>query len=193
MSVVHHFMVGVRRFHARHPWAYWAVAAGLAIGAAAAARSHTAGIESARTTWGTQRSVWVAARDLAPGEALLVERRVVPAAVVPVGALDDVAGRVARQQIGAGEIVLGLDVAATTGPRALIPPGWLAVPVVESPATGATIGDRVRVASEGVVLAADALVVGHHADTTLVGVPADDATLVAAAGELGRITLLLVP
>ena len=82
------------------------------------------------------------------------------------------------------------DLAPTTGPLALVPTGWLAVPVVESPTSGAAVGDRVRVVAQGVVLSEEGLVVGHSPDATLVAVRPDEAPLLPAAD---RVALLLVP
>ena len=103
-------------------------------------------------------------------------------------------GAAARHRLGAGEIVVDVDVAATTAPRSLIPPGWLGVAVVETVASGAIVGDHVVVASDGVRLAADALVVGHGDGVTVVAVPDDEAPIVAAAsGSTGGVALLLRP
>ena len=75
----------------------------------------------------------------------------------------------------------------------MTPAGWLVVPVLESPPSGALIGDRARAVADGVVLTKDAVVVGHHGDATLLAVPADVAPLLPAAADAGRLTLLLVP
>ena len=103
-------------------------------------------------------------------------------------------GAAARHGLGAGEIVVDVDVAATTAPRSLIPRGWLAVAIVEGVASGATIGDHVVVASEGVRLAGDALIVGHADGVTIVAVPDDEAPMVAAASSsTAGVALLLEP
>ena len=83
--------------------------------------------------------------------------------------------------------------AGQAGPAALLPDGWAAVPIVEAPAAGAPIGARVQIAGDGVVLAADAIVVGYHDDVTLVAVPVDVAAMVAAGAQAGGVALLLVP
>lgn len=186
--------VALRRFLVRRPWIYWSVVALAAAGAVTSVLDHADRIDDERRAWGTQRVVWIAAADLAPGDALDVERREVPAAMVPPGALDHHPGAlVARQRVGAGEIVHELDVVAPDGPRAMTPHGWLVVPVLESPASGARLGDRVLVVADGLVLADDAVVVGAHADATLVAAPGDRAASIPAAADAGRVTLLLVP
>ena len=75
----------------------------------------------------------------------------------------------------------------------MIPAGWLAVPIRESPASGARLGDRVHVVSDGFVISADGLVVGVHDDATLVAVPSDEAPSIPASADAGGLTLLLVP
>jgi hypothetical protein len=69
----------------------------------------------------------------------------------------------------------------------------LAVPIVESPPSGAAVGDRVRVVADGVVLSADALVVGYHDDVTLVAVPEQVAPILPPAADSGGLALLLEP
>lgn len=193
MSLLHRGAVAARRFLVRRPWAYWLAVAVAVIGVTTTTHARTVRIDAAREAWGETRDAWVAVAPMHPGDALRVERRSLPAAMVPDGALRDVGGRVARQAIGAGEIVHDLDVVAASGPQAWTAAGRLAVPVLESPASGAALGDRVRVVSEGVVLADDAIVVGHHAEATLVAVPEADAPAIPAAADVGRVTLLLVP
>jgi hypothetical protein len=185
--------VAVRRVLVKHPWIYWLVVAVAAAGAGAAMLERVDRVDAERAAWGETRSVWVAAIDHEPGDPLTVERRELPRAVVADGAADAVAGLTARQHVAAGEIVHDSDIVALTGPQALTPAGWLVVPVNESPASGATSGDRAQVVGDGVVLSADALVVGHHDGSTLVAVPADEAASVAALAMRDGVTLLLIP
>jgi hypothetical protein len=194
-------IVAARRLLVRRPWVYWFAVGALAAGAYASVGSHTAARDAARAEWGATTPVLVARTPLAPGDAL--DGRVAiaqwPAAIVPPDALVALApGRVARQHVAPGDAVGALDVAPDGGPLALVPDGWVAVPVVESPASGAAVGDRVQVTSEGVLLAHDGVVVGSvvgatAGDVTLVAVPADVAPLLAAAADSGQLTLLRVP
>jgi hypothetical protein len=190
--------VALRRLLARRPWIHWLVVLTAAVATGAALRERVNAIDEARQAWGDARDVLVARADTRPGESLDVDVRDVPSAVVPQGALELDASRaqlVARQDVSAGEIVTAVDVGrgGQVGPAALLPDGWAAVPIVESPAAGAPIGSRVRVAGDGVVLAGDAIVVGYHDDVTLVGVPADAAAMVAAGAQAGGVALLLLP
>lgn len=198
MSPVSTAAVAIRRLLVKRPWIYWLFVVLAALGAAASMLERADRVDATRASWGRARDVWVAVTDHAPGDTLEVERRSVPAVVVEGEVLESVnqvdgAGPIARQHIGAGEIVHRSDVVATTGPQALTPTGWLVVPVVESPPSGAATGDRTRIVSDGVSISTEALVVGHHGDATLLAVPASDAALVPAASDAGRVTLLLVP
>lgn len=197
-------LVRLRQRLARSPWMYWAGVAVLALFAGLVVARAAAGVDEARGRWGATRAVVVAVTDLAPGDPLAgaVSRREVPAPLVPAAAVDDLGrlgpGAVARQHIAAGEIVVTGDVAALGGPRALIPAGWLAVPVAEAVPSGARVGDPVQVAAAGVLLAAEAVVVGYPvgsaaAGVVLVAVPAAVAAPVAHAGAGGEAALLLTP
>lgn len=185
--------VAGRRLLAKRPWLYWVVVAAAALGVAASMLERSDRIDDARDAWGETTTVWVATRSLAPGDGVLAEAREVPAAVAPPQHVISVDGLTTRQHVGPGEIITERDVAAGTGPQAITPPGWLAVPIVESPASGAAIGDRVQVASDGLVISTDALVVGLHDDVTVLAVPAHEAALVPAAAAAGTATLLLLP
>lgn len=125
---------------------------------------------------------------------LTTERRY-PVAMIPPDAMASLEpGSAARHGLGEGEIVVAVDVAATTAPHSLIPRGWLAVAIVEGVASGATIGDHVVVVSEGVRLAGEALIVGQTNGVTIVAVPGDEAPMVAAAASsTAGVALLLEP
>jgi hypothetical protein len=198
MSAVR-LMPSVRRLLVRRPWIHWSIVVACALATAATVLDRVERIDEARQRWGTTRTVLVAARDIAPGDPLVVVARELPAAMVTESALDaeraDDAAAVARQHIAEGEIVTVVDVGRhdRSGPLGLAPDGWLAVPIVESPASGAAIGDRVQLAGDGMVIAGEAIVVGYHDDVTLVAVPADVAPLVPAAAESGGLVVLLAP
>lgn len=185
--------VAARRLLVKRPWIYWLIVAMAAAGAGTSMLERSERVDAERVAWGETRNVWVAVVDHAPGDLLTVERRAVPRAVVADGAADTVAGLAARQHVGEGEIVHDSDIAAPTGPQALTPPGWLIVPVIESPASGAAIGDRASVVGDGVVVSPEAIVVGHHDGSSLVAVPSDEATSVAALPAHDGVTLLLIP
>lgn len=193
MSPIASAAVTARRMLVKRPWIYWSLAVIAALGVAGSLLGRSDSIGTARDAWGETRPVWVATVDHAPGDPLMVTSRDVPAAMVADTAATDVTGRSARQEITAGEIVHDIDVVAASGPRAMIPAGWLAVPISESPASGARLGDRVQVVSDGFVVSPDGLVVGTHDDVTLVAVPSGTAPAIPAAADAGSLTLLLVP
>ncbi len=185
-----------RHVLARHPSLYWIAVTALAAAGAAAVADATAAVDVARREWGADRPVLVATADVVPGEPLAgrVEAVHRPAPTVPDAALVEVpVGAVARQRIAAGEVLVEPDVASPAGPRALVPPGWLAVAVAEPVPSGAGVGDPVIAAGDGAVLASDGVVVGRHDTAVLVAVPAEDAPAVARAAADGTLALLLAP
>jgi hypothetical protein len=187
----------IRRVLARHPWIYWAIVIVVAGAGAMAAASILRGVDEQRARWGETAVVLVARRDVAAGEPLdgLTTQRRYPIEMIPPAAVTSVdVESAARHRLAAGEIVVDVDVAATTAPQALIPRGWLAVAVVEAVASGATVGEHVVVASEGIRLASDALVVGHREGVTIVAVPDQEAaTIAAASNSASGLALLLRP
>jgi Flp pilus assembly protein CpaB len=174
----------VRRATARHRWIRWLPIATCATGLVISVAGHTADADAIRAEWGETRTVWVAASAIDAGEPIEAKLVGLPAVAVPDEAAEEVAGRVARQRLVAGEVVTSADVA---GPAdlALLPAGWRAVAVSESPASGAGVGETVDVASEGLVIAAHAVVLERFDDTTVVGVRAEVAPLVSLANGSG--------
>ena len=191
-----HVVARLRNVLARHPWLYWAAVVFVAGGAATLLAAAGAAVDDARRAWGETRAVVVATADLAPGDQLAdaTEVRSLPLPMIPAGALDAVGpGAAARQQVTAGEVVVSVDVAASAAPQALIPARWSAIAVAEPVPAGVVTGNAVRVVAQGVVVAAEGLVVGHSGDAVLVAVPDDEAPAVAMAATSGELSLLLVP
>jgi len=187
----------VRRLLARRPWLYWLAIGVLATAAYAALAARSRAYDAARDRWADTGPVLVARRPIAPGDELAgaVARAEWPRALRPADALIGIdPDAVARQHVGVGEVVTAVDVAPLTGPLALVPDGWVVVPVVEAPSSGATLGERVRVVSGGIVVSADARVVGTIGpDVTLVAVPDADAATVSAAVEARAVVLVRRP
>lgn len=189
-------MARLRHVLARRPWLYWLAVLAVAAGAGLAVADAVAAVGDARRAWGVERTVLIATRDAAPGEPLdgVVEGQPRPVPMIPDAALTEApAGAVLRQHVSAGEIAVEADVTPTAAPQALIPPGWQGVAVSERVPTGAAVGDRVAVASGGVVLAGDAVVVAARGEAVLVAVPAPEAAAVAAAVSAADVALLLHP
>jgi hypothetical protein len=179
---------------ARSPWLYWAIVAVLAGAAGLFVMRASNGVEAARRSWGEPRPVLVATHDVEPGAPLdgATELRRLPEPMVPPAAVTDVgAAEVARQRIAAGEVIVTHDVAPDAPPQSLIPAGWLAVAVAEPVASGARVGDAVTVATGGVVLATDGLVVGLIGEALLVAVPSAEAAQVAHAAASGDVAVLI--
>lgn len=185
-------MVGVRRFAARHRLARWVPIVVCCGGLVFAVHTRTEQVDAARARWSDVHTVWAAAHAHRPGDELVVESVDVPAVAVPDGAADAVPdGSVARQQLSRGEIVTTADLGGD-GPLALVPDDHRALAVRESVASGAQVGERVDVVSDGLVITARALVLAVLDDAVLVAVPTDDAANVALASDSG-VTLLRSP
>jgi hypothetical protein len=181
---------------ARSPWLYWAIVAALAGAAGLLVLRAASGVDAARESWGETRHVLVARQTIEQGAPLdgSVSTREVPSPVVPVDAVSDLdAEAVARQRIATGEIVVAHDVSPSAAPQSLIPAGWLAVAVSEPVASGAAVGDTVSVATGGIVVASDGLIVGVVGEALLVAVPADEAAQVAQAASTGDVAVLIRP
>lgn len=182
---------------ARRPWIYWMVVAGAVVVAVLASVEVVGRADAERARWGSTAAVLVATSTIEPGTAVQprVEVRQYPVAVIPdqsIGALE--AGSVARRTIVAGAIVTSADVGAGQGPAALARAGEVVVAVRESVPSEARVGERVMIASDGIVLADDALLVGETAEGVLVAVDRSAAPMVAAAaGSPGGIALLRIP
>lgn len=184
----------LRRLVARRPWLYWAAVGALALLVGVLVSQATSQVEAAKEAWGETRGALVAIAEVQPGEPVAgaTELRQLPTPMVPEGAVSELEpGATATQRIAPGEIVMAHDVAATSGPQTLIPDGWLAVSIAEPVPTGVRTGDDVSVASAGVVLADDAVVVGVVGESVLVAVPAAEAPQVAQAASSGDVALLI--
>jgi hypothetical protein len=198
MSALLNVAVHWRRLVVRRPSIYWLLVAALATAAAMSVHRRLEQLDATRRTWGDTRSVLVAKTATRPGDEITTAVVAAPIALVPSGALDadaSVSRHVARHAIAPNQILTELDVGrgGAAAPMALVPDGWLAVAVVESPASGAVPGDDVVVASDGIVIAEQAVVVGGVDDTTLVAVPAATAPLLPAAAASGALSLLRRP
>lgn len=185
--------VRLRRVSARRPWLQWVAIGALAVAVAASVHDEMSRLDAARDALGRTREVLVSTRAVHAGEPVPWRRVDVPLGLLPDAPYEGGDHQLARHDIGAGEILVTSDVMAIDGPLSLAPSGWLVVPVVESPPSGARPGDRVRAASEGVVLVAEAIVVGGVDDVTLLATPEADAPLLAFASDQGGLSLLLVP
>jgi hypothetical protein len=176
---------------ARHPWIYWLAVAAVAVAVALDAAQAMAGVDAARRSWGEQQTVWVASGAFEPGQALHSDRRNVPRALVPVGAVTtDPADAIARQRITPGEIITEVDLTART-PAGLIPPSWVAFEV-PTPVGHFAAGDHVVVYS-GDQLVAAGMVVDLGESDVMVAIPGDAAPAMATALVADAVTIALTP
>lgn len=89
--------------------------------------------------------------------------------------------------------MVGHDVIGVAGPAERADVGTVVVAVTATPSTSITVGVRVRVASEGLVLAPHGVVVEVHDETVFVAVDDDVGAMVAHAALVGTASLLFVP
>lgn len=178
------WMPRLRMLLARRPWIYWSFVALLAAGAGLTVAASVADMRRARESWGETAPVLVATRAIAPGEMLdgSVAATQFPVALVPGSAVTDFApGAAAIQRITAGEVVVDADVGGAAGSLALLPDGWLAIAIDGADGALFHVGDSAAVLAAGQVVAAKAVVVRILADAVVIGVPRNDAALVADA------------
>jgi Flp pilus assembly protein CpaB len=141
----------------------------------------------------------VARHDLEPGDALRdVEVRLLPAALVPDGALERPAGQVVTAWIAAGEIVVRERVTpdGLSATAARLPPGTRGVAVPQGVAPlPVEVGDHVDLIATldttSVTVASGAIVIAVADDAVTVAVERVDAPRVAHAVNAAAVTLVL--
>lgn len=186
-----HLLAWVRLTIARHPWIYWMTIAALASLAGLSAQRAIAGVDAQRRSWGQQQSVWMTTVAIEAGQVIAAERNEVPAAVVPLDAAVDVrSGTIARQHIGAGEMVTRSDISAS-GPAGLIPSDWAAFAVPAS-VEHFTTGDHVNAYTADEFLTAG-LVIAVGESELMVAIPVASGPALAAALLADAVTLALTP
>lgn len=179
---------------ARHRWIYWVALAVIATGLGLIVNQRLDALDVERSRWADTRTVYVAQHDHRPDDTLSFESIELPVAAIAADALREPPdGLVARQRIGAGEVLVQHDVVPVVGPADQADAGTVVVGVVTVPAAPVGVGVRVRVASEGVVLASDGVVVDVFDDIVFVAVSEDVGAMVAHAAQIGTASLLFVP
>jgi Flp pilus assembly protein CpaB len=183
----------------------------LAVAAGALAASAVGRAEAARAAYGTTVAVPVARHDLAAGRVVAaadVEWRDLPVGVVPAGAATEPVGRVVRDAVVAGEVVLQVRLGgAGTGATALLRSGQRAVAVpIDDRSLRVSVGDRVDVLAPddltgtgGAASSSGAVRVARNAEvlavdelTVTLGVLAGEAPGVSRAVLDGAVALALV-
>jgi Flp pilus assembly protein CpaB len=184
----------IRSFVARHRAVYWGAVATLALVVALALGVQSHRLDRARAAWGRSIAVWVAARDVAPGDVVVAQLRVLPEAALPPSALRGAwpSGAIARQRVAAGEVLVRDDLASTRLP--LLGAGHRAVAIAVDDGTPALEpGDHVDVIAAGSVVAADGVVVATGPTTVLVAVEPGAAPAAATAAHEGSAVVVLRP
>lgn len=188
----------IRLALARRPWIRWLAICSVALAASWTVHTQMRRVDDARSLWTDQRIVHVAATDIDPGDELRTEERTLPEAAIPRTALATVpGGAVSRQYIASGEVLTEADVVVGAGPAASADPGLVVVavsdPLLADASSIVSIGLRVQVHSDGLVLADRATVTAVEGDVVFVAIEVADAPLVSAAAQDRRASIAFVP
>jgi hypothetical protein len=161
-------------------------------------------MQSATRSLGATIVVLVASHNIGPGDLItpqLFSPHTLPRSAVAPTALHDVQiGLVAQQPISIGELLTTTNTGTSTSKQLQLPVGFRSVAVVPPAALPPMqVGDHVDIIANGVVLAANALVLSLMENTTgavigevvgvIVAVPAELSAAVASAAAIGDATL----
>jgi hypothetical protein len=155
-------------------------------------------MQSATTSLGLTTPVLIATRSIEQGDiitAQLFSLRTLPRAAVAPTALHDLqCGLVAQQSISIGELLTTTNTGTSTSNQLQLPVGFRSVAIVPPAALPPMqVGDHVDIIANGIVLAADALVLSLIENTpgVIVAVPAELSAAVASAAAIGDATLVV--
>ena len=155
-------------------------------------------MQSATASLGSTTTVLIATSNIEPGDIIttqLSSLRSLPRSAVTSTALHDLQiGLVAQQSISIGELLTTTNTGTSATQQLQLPAGFRSVAIVPPAALPPMqVGDHVDIIANGVVLAADALVLGLIEDTigVIVAVPADLSAAVASAAAIGDATLVV--
>ena len=159
-------------------------------------------MQSATKSLGATVVVLVASHNIGPGDAitsqLFVTRTFVRSAVASTALHAVQLGLVAQQSISIGELLTTTNTGTSTLKQLQLPIGFRSVAIVPPAALPPMqVGDHVDIIANGIVLAADALVLSLMQNTTsevigvIVAVPAELSAAVASAAAIGDATLVV--
>jgi len=159
-------------------------------------------MQSATASLGSTTPVLIATRSIEPGDIItpqLFSPHTLPRSAVAPTALHDVQiGLVAQQSISIGELLTTTNTGTSTSKQLQLPVGFRSVAIVPPAALPPIqVGDHVDIIANGVVLAADALVLSLLENTTgvitgvIVAVQAELSAAVASAAAIGDATLVV--
>jgi hypothetical protein len=163
-------------------------------------------MQSATASLGLTTPVLIATSSIEPGDTIttqLFSLRTLPRSAVAPTALHDIQiGLVAQQPISIGELLTTTNTGMTASTQLQLPIGFRSVAIVPPAALPPMqVGDHVDIIANGVVLAADALVLSLMQNKTgtvtgavigvIVAVPAELSAAVASAAAIGDATLVV--
>jgi hypothetical protein len=163
-------------------------------------------MQSATASLGLTTPVLIATISIEPGDTIstqLFSLRTLPRSAVSPTALHDLQfGLVAQQSISIGELLTTTNTGMTASTQLQLPIGLRSVAIVPPAALPPMqVGDHVDIIANGVVLAADALVLSLMENKTgtvtgavigvIVAVPAELSAAVASAAAIGDATLVV--
>ena len=155
-------------------------------------------MQSATDSLGLTTPVLIATSSIKTGDIIttqLFSLRTLPRSAVTPTALHDLQlGLVAQQPISIGELLTTTNTGTSTSKQLQLPVGFRSVAIVPPAALPPMqVGDHVDIIANGIVLAADALVLSLIEDTigVIVAVPAELSAAVASAAAIGDATLVV--
>ena len=164
-------------------------------------------MQSATRSLGLTTPVLIATSSIEPGNIItsqLFSLRALPRSAVAPTALHDLqTGLVAQQSISIGELLTTTNTGTSTSKQLQLPIGFRSVAIVPPAALPPMqVGDHVDIIANGMVLAADALVLSLMENTpgtvtgvivigVIVAVPAELSAAVASAAAIGDATMVV--
>ena len=155
-------------------------------------------MQSATASLGSTTPVLIASSNIEPGDIIttqLFSLRTLPRSAVTPTALHNLQiGLVAQQSISIGELLTTTNTDTSTSKQLQLPVGFRSVAIVPPAALPPMqVGDHVDIIANGIVLAADALVLSLIENTpgVIVAVPAELSAAVASAAAIGDATLVV--
>ena len=159
-------------------------------------------MQSATDSLGLTTPVLIASRNIEPGDIittqLFILRTLPRSAVTPTALHNLQTGLVAQQSISIGELLTTTNTGTSTSKQLQLPVGFRSVAIVPPAALPPMqVGDHVDIIANGIVLAADALVLSLMENTNsevvgvIVAVPAELSAAVASAAAIGDATLVV--
>jgi Flp pilus assembly protein CpaB len=155
-------------------------------------------MQSATASLGLTTPVLIASSNIEPGDMIttqLFSLRSLPRSAVAPTALHNLqTGLVAQQSISIGELLTTTNTGTSTSKQLQLPIGFRSVAIVPPAALPPMqVGDHVDIIANGIVLAADALVLSLIENTpgVIVAVSADLSAAVASAAAIGDATLVV--